>query len=139
MRHALRRIAFGVLGTSAIAVMAVGATSVAADATASAPHSVAAVARPPMLRWPVVRRGDYGARVRTVQYLLDAHGARLIPTGYFGRPTVRAVKAFQLRAGLFPSGIVGNATWPRLIITVRRGSRGFAVRAAQDQLRYEYR
>jgi peptidoglycan hydrolase-like protein with peptidoglycan-binding domain len=137
MRDALRRIAFGVLGTGMIAAMAAGGTAVAASAAVATPHH-AAVARPAALRWPVVRRGDHGARVRTVQYLLDQHGARLTPDGDFGFPTELAVKHFQRRAGLRPDGVVGNTTWMKLIVTVRHGSRGDAVRAVQAQLRYVY-
>jgi peptidoglycan hydrolase-like protein with peptidoglycan-binding domain len=121
-----------------IAAMAVGATTGAASAAVSAPPQHAAPVTRPALLWPVVRRGDYGARVRTVQYLLDAHGAGLTADGQFGYPTELAVKYFQRTHGLYPSGVVGAATWTRLIITVRRGSRGDAVRGVQSQLRFSY-
>jgi len=140
MRDALRRISFGVLGTGMIAAMALGGTTVAANAAVATAHTHATAAdfSHHHLRWPVVRRGDYGSRVRTVQYLLNAHGAGLTPDGQFGYPTEYAVKNFQRRVGLFPSGVVGNRTWEALIITVRHGSVGNAVRAVQAQLRYDY-
>jgi peptidoglycan hydrolase-like protein with peptidoglycan-binding domain len=138
MRDALRRIAFGVLGTGMIAAMAAGTATPAASAAVSAPPHAAAASRPAALRWPVVRRGDHGSRVRTVQYLLNQHGARLTPDGDFRFPTELAVKNFQRRVGLHPDGVVGNATWMKLIVTVRHGSRGDAVRAVQAQLRYVY-
>ena len=136
MRHALRRIAFGVIGTGMIAGMAVGGTAVAASAAAS--QHAAAAHQQQLLIWPHVRRGDHGIRVRTVQYLLNAHGARLTPDGDFGFPTELAVKNFQRGHGLHPDGVVGSRTWMKLIITVRHGSRGDAVRAVQDQLRHQY-
>jgi peptidoglycan hydrolase-like protein with peptidoglycan-binding domain len=140
MRHALRRIAIGVLGTGMTAAMALGATSVAANAAVTSQQSAAVAQAQPNWRvtWPTVKYGDRGVRVRTVQYLLDAHGANLIVTGFFGTATVHAVKVFQIRHHLFPDGKVGNATWPKLIITVRWGSHGLAVRAVQDQLRNAY-
>jgi peptidoglycan hydrolase-like protein with peptidoglycan-binding domain len=48
-----------------------------------------------------------------LQYLLRAHGHNL---------TV--------------DGIAGPATWPMLIITVRRGSQGDAVRGGQEELQF---
>jgi peptidoglycan hydrolase-like protein with peptidoglycan-binding domain len=135
MRHALRRMAFGVLGVGMLATMATGASTVAASAAVAAPHA-SSTASHPYLIWPVVRRGDFGIRVRTVQYLLDQHGAHLVPNGVFGSATEHAVRHFQLHHGLIPDGVVGQATWPRLVVTVRHGSRGPAVAGAQDQLRH---
>lgn len=135
MRNALRRIAFGVLGTGMIVAMTAGASALTANAAVSAPHTTKLMAT---LKWPTVRRGDYGAQVRTVQYLLDARGAGLTVDGKFGISTELAVKGFQKDHGLKPDGIVGNTTWTKLVITVKRGDTGYAVKGAQDQLRYEY-
>jgi peptidoglycan hydrolase-like protein with peptidoglycan-binding domain len=44
---------------------------------------------------------------------------------------VAAVKAFQRKNGLKIDGVLGPQTLPRLVETVKRGSRGDAVRAAQ--------
>jgi peptidoglycan hydrolase-like protein with peptidoglycan-binding domain len=136
MRNALRRLAFGILGTGMIAAMALGATTVAASAAVSAPNAPALLHA--TLKWPTVRRGDYGAQVRTIQYLLNGRGYHLTVDGLFGIPTELAVKDFQKKKGLKVDGIVGSQTWPKLIITVKKGDKGYAVRGAQDQLRYEY-
>jgi peptidoglycan hydrolase-like protein with peptidoglycan-binding domain len=88
--------------------------------------------------WPVLRKGPNSAwtvtTVRSLQYLLNAHGARITVDGRFGSATDAAVRAFQRSRGLFVDGIVGPATWSSILVTVRRGSTGPAVRAVQDQL-----
>jgi peptidoglycan hydrolase-like protein with peptidoglycan-binding domain len=84
--------------------------------------------------WPVVRRGAQSPTVRTVQWLLRARGRPLAVDGDFGPVTEDQVEHFQRAEGLTADGIVGNQTWPRLIIQVARGSESDAVRAAQDQL-----
>ncbi|MQA27695.1 MAG: N-acetylmuramoyl-L-alanine amidase [Micromonosporaceae bacterium] len=89
---------------------------------------------PPPAEWPTVRRGDSGERVRTVQYLLRQHGHSLAVDGDFGRQTDRAVRDFQRANGLTVDGVVGPQTWGALIVTVRRGDSGEAVKAAQSQL-----
>jgi peptidoglycan hydrolase-like protein with peptidoglycan-binding domain len=141
MRNGLRRIAFGILGTGMIVAVAAGSSAVAANASVAAPQHVAAVAKAQWLSWPAVRQTAYGNRVRTIQYLLNQRGFRAPIDSYFGPSTTYAVKAFQRSRGLYPDGIVGNATWPRLIVTVRRGSRGYAVAAVQSYLDrgYHYR
>ncbi|MFF4145963.1 peptidoglycan-binding protein [Streptomyces sp. NPDC001698] len=84
--------------------------------------------------WPVLKSGSRGTDVRTAQHLLNAAGHRLDADGLFGPATTGAVKAFQKRNGLNPDGIVGPNTWNKLIRTVRQGSSGEAVKAAQTQL-----
>ncbi len=86
--------------------------------------------------FPVVRRGDDGQPVRTLQYLLRAHGRTVAVDGDFGPATERAVRSFQRSRGLAADGVVGERTWSALIVTVRRGSRGDAVRAVQDQAQF---
>jgi peptidoglycan hydrolase-like protein with peptidoglycan-binding domain len=87
-----------------------------------------------MATWPIEQSGDTGENVRTVQYLLNAHSASLSVDGDFGPATQAAVKAFQKAHGLTQDGIVGNQTWPALIITVQSGSTGDAVKAVQSQV-----
>ena len=87
-----------------------------------------------MATWPMEQLGDASENVRTIQYLLNAHGASLFVDGNFGPATQGAVKAFQQGHGLAPDGIVGNQTWPKLIITVQSGSSGDAVKAVQSQV-----
>jgi len=76
------------------------------------------------------------AQVRSLQYLLDAHGARLVVDGRFGPLTYAALRSFQKAHGLEPTSVTTTATWLALIITVRRGSVGDAVRAVQDQINF---
>ena len=85
----------------------------------------------PPMQWALVRQGDSGPRVRSVQFLLRAHGAGIAADGSFGPLTHGAVRDFQTQRGLVVDGIVGNQTWPALIVQVSRGASGDAVRAAQ--------
>lgn len=87
-----------------------------------------------MATWPVQQTGSHGEDVRTVQYLLAVHGHTVTVDGQFGPVTKAAVQAFQSGAGLTSDGIVGNSTWPKLIVTVAAGASGARVRAVQGQL-----
>ncbi len=84
--------------------------------------------------WPTTRTGMTGERVRSAQRLLMAAGQTLTADGSYGSGTASAVSAFQSGVGLTPDGLIGSATWERLIRTVRRGDSGAAVQAAQGQL-----
>jgi peptidoglycan hydrolase-like protein with peptidoglycan-binding domain len=86
--------------------------------------------------WPLVREGDQQHPVKTLQYLLRARGHDLIADGTFGPVTDAAVRGFQQQEGLAVDGIVGPATWPALIITVRQGSQGDAVRGVQEEFQF---
>ncbi|WP_239309365.1 MULTISPECIES: peptidoglycan-binding protein [unclassified Frankia] len=91
------------------------------------------------LTWPMQKNGKIGEAVRTVQYLLRAHGYTVAIDGNFGPRTETAVREFQSLRGLTTDGAVGDQTWPSLIITVREGDRsekGDAVRAVQDQANF---
>ncbi len=54
--------------------------------------------------------------------------------GVFGPQTEAAVRLFQKVNGLAVNGIVGQATWRKLVMTQRQGSRGEQVRAIQALL-----
>ncbi|MEU7136077.1 GH25 family lysozyme [Streptomyces sp. NPDC046261] len=89
---------------------------------------------PPTIAWPIVRQGHKGPQVTAAQYLLNARGASLEVDGAFGGATHAAVVAFQQANNLGADGIIGPKTWQALITTVRSGSAGDAVRAAQSLL-----
>lgn len=66
----------------------------------------------------VLRRGDDGEQVKTLQNLLIAKGYKLEEYGAdgdFGGETEAAVKAFQHDHGLDDDGIVGVNTWTTLL------------------------
>ncbi|MSP03037.1 MAG: peptidoglycan-binding protein [Acetobacteraceae bacterium] len=63
---------------------------------------------------PLLRRGDSGPNVRTLQEKLNTHGAAIGVDSDFGPATLKAVIAFQTGAGLEADGIVGEATWAKL-------------------------
>jgi peptidoglycan hydrolase-like protein with peptidoglycan-binding domain len=86
--------------------------------------------------WPLVRQGDQHHPVETLQYLLRARGHNVTVDGIFGPATDSAVRAFQQQKGLAVDGIVGPATWSALIITVRQGSQGDAVRGVQEEFQF---
>ena len=86
--------------------------------------------------WPLVRQGDKEHPVQSLQYLLRARGHSVVVDGIFGPATDAAVRAFQRQRGLAVDGIVGPNTWRALVITVRQGSTGDAVRAVQEEFQY---
>ena len=86
--------------------------------------------------WPVVQNGTQGHPVKTLQYLLRARGHHLAVDGVFGRVTEAAVKAFQTSKGLAPVGIVSPQTWTALVIQVKKGSSGDAVRGVQEEFQF---
>lgn len=59
---------------------------------------------------PSIKFGQSGERVKTLQTLLNQHGASLPVTGYFGPQTESAVRDFQKRKGLEVDGWVGPNT-----------------------------
>jgi peptidoglycan hydrolase-like protein with peptidoglycan-binding domain len=65
---------------------------------------------------------------------LNARGYSVNVDGGIGPLTTAAIESFQSDNGLVSDGIVGNETWPKLIIEVAQGDTGDAVKAAQDQL-----
>lgn len=70
----------------------------------------------------VLRQGDRGIAVRTIQYYLNFVGQfndsltiGIAEDGIFGQDTKRAVEAFQRYYGLTVDGIVGRNTWNAVI------------------------
>ncbi len=86
--------------------------------------------------WPVIGIGYNGHPVKTLQYLLRAHGHTVAVDGAFGPQSDAAVKAFQSEKGLSATGSVDQNTWTVLIIQVQKGSSGDAVRAVQEEFQF---
>ncbi len=133
-------LASGLASGALVAGLALPAA--AAPATAAATAAVTAPHAPvvTLKAWPVLRQGANSTwpkvTVRSLQYLLDSHGAKVTVDGVFGARTTAAVVAFQRARHLTADGVVGAQTWGALITTVKLGSTGYAVRAVQDQANY---
>ncbi len=84
--------------------------------------------------WVVARRGHEEELVSVLQLLLRAHGYDVEPDGEFGATTENAVRAFQRDTRLRVDGVVGDETWPAIVMTVREGDEGDAVEALQRAL-----
>ena len=126
---------------TAIAVPASAAAPPAAAGSAATATVLAATVTAPQLQpWPVLRQGHNSSwpavTVRSLQYLLKSRGAKLTVDGVFGSKTRTAVIVFQRAHHLAPNGVVGPATWKALVVTVKLGSVGPAVRAVQDQANF---
>jgi len=54
----------------------------------------------------------------------------------FGPDTQAGVEAFQTSKGIIANGIVSPQTWSALIIQVKKGSNGDAVRGVQEEFQF---
>ena len=88
--------------------------------------------------WPLTKTGDTGAEVSALQHLLKAHGEDLTVDGIFGPITKTRLQHFQGQNGLATDGIAGPLTWPKLILQVKQGDHGQAVRAVQAVLNEKF-
>jgi peptidoglycan hydrolase-like protein with peptidoglycan-binding domain len=86
--------------------------------------------------WPIVQEGDREHPVRTLQHLLRARGKTVTVDGIFGPKTATAVRAFQKDKKLTQDGDVGPNTWSALIIQVKQGNTGDAVRGVQEEFQF---
>ena len=86
--------------------------------------------------WPPLRQGDKDHPVTTLQHLLRARGHPVAPDGSFGPRTDTAVRAFQREKHLAEDGVVGQQTWRALIVALRRGDTGDAVRGLQAEFQF---
>ena len=76
------------------------------------------------------------AEIMATQYLLRNRGFyKSRVDGVFGDATDAAIKKFQRAKGLKADGIIGGQTWPSLLLRLKQGDRGDAVRALQILLR----
>jgi putative chitinase len=87
-----------------------------ARAKAAVARLVAAATTTPFSKdWPVLHRGMFdNTDVERLQSLLIHHGARIGIDGDFGPATELAVKNFQTRQGIAPTGVADPATWAAL-------------------------
>ena len=120
-----------VLCLAALALIASGGGAHAASTAAAGGSGSGGVGigSPPGLVLPtrnvftrVLRMGDRGTDVKTVQIWLSDLGARLRVSGYFGPWTRAAVEVFQRSSRLSPSGMVGQRTAVRLRYKVRQAA-----------------
>jgi hypothetical protein len=65
------------------------------------------------------KRGDKGKKVRLIQEWLSLQGYRLVIDGDFGPATEAAVRAFQGREQLQPTGVVTPSTFEELVAPMR--------------------
>lgn len=140
MSHTTARRVAALSALAVLPALGVAPPVHAASATAHpallAPRAAAVLLLQASRPFPVVRRGSSGQPVRSLQYLLRARGRTVVVDGAFGPATERAVRSFQSSRGLVADGVVGNLTWRALVVTVRLGSRGEAVRGVQDQAQF---
>jgi peptidoglycan hydrolase-like protein with peptidoglycan-binding domain len=120
-----------------------GAAAAPADGTVTASSATlvsTTVPAPSLQSWPVLRQGPNSVwpkvTVRSLQYLLNARGARLAVDGAFGPLTKSALITFQRAHHLPANGVADAATWRAVIVSVRTGSTGSSVRAVQDQINF---
>jgi len=99
------------IGIGAIALLCLGAGTVAIARTERTPNAIVQ-----NLNRPVLQLGDRREEVSQVQALLQLLGFYTGPVnGNFDRATADAVSDFQRAAGLPPSGMVDGPTWNRLL------------------------
>ena len=91
----------------------------------------------PIAPWPLVKRSPNSIfPVRPLQQLLRARNHPVTVDGIFGPNTEAAVKAFQQSKSLPADGIVGPQTWPKLVVQVKEGDSGDAVRGVQEVMKF---
>ena len=89
--------------------------------------------------WPSYRKSDqfqFKSNVMALQYLLRNRGVyKGKIDGVFGAETESSVRNFQRAKGLISDGVVGPKTWSLLLLNLKKGDKGDAVRALQIALR----
>lgn len=88
------------------------------------------------LDWTIFDGPQKESDIKALQFLLRNRGFyRAEVDGKFGELTKKAVRDFQRSKGLKVDGRVGSQTWPLLLLRLKQGDRGDAVRAWQIALR----
>jgi peptidoglycan hydrolase-like protein with peptidoglycan-binding domain len=101
-----------------------GASGGAALVTAGNPSGIVNTQTASTVFTRMLRKGDTGADVKTLQTWLSEIGYAVPATGYFGVITKGAVRTFQVSHRLRPaSGSVGPRTASALLTAVRRATR----------------
>ena len=86
--------------------------------------------------WPVVQIGHHGHPVETLQFLLRARGHQLAVDGVFGPLTAAAAKGVPDQQRPHQRRRHQPAPWMALVIQVKRGDRGDAVRGVQQEFQF---
>ncbi len=108
----------------AMAASSGGASGGAALIGPQSPHGLVQAHAAQAVFSRVLRQGDTGNDVKTLQTWLNDLGASLPVTGYFGSMTKAAVRHFQIQHHLSPpSGTVGSRTAATLYGAVKKYSR----------------
>lgn len=67
------------------------------------------------VKLPILKQGDRNPYVANCQVLLNTHNGKLAVDGVFGPATAQAARNFQQATGLAVDGVVGQATWGKLL------------------------
>ena len=86
---------------------------------------------PPAAAFPSVSVGSEGTLVEAIQRLLTQRGFPVEPSRFFDDATEDAVRQFEDSVGIPADGLVARLTWQQLVVPVKRGQEGEAVRALQ--------
>jgi peptidoglycan hydrolase-like protein with peptidoglycan-binding domain len=81
--------------------------------------------------FPSVSVGSEGTLVEAIQRLLTQRGFPVEASGFFDDATEDAVRQFEDSVGIPADGLVARLTWQQLVVPVKRGQEGEAVRALQ--------
>lgn len=131
MRTARKLVTFA--AATALGVAGLVGPSIAAPSSVAS--SVVAEAQAASVSgYPLLKSGSKGGSVTVLQRLLIANGAKISADGDFGAKTKSAVKAYQKKKKLDDDGMVGPATWGKIVPTLRSGDKGAKVKALQASL-----